>query len=98
MFGVYLCVAPCVCVRGGDGVACCLVWVVSDPPPCDVRTCAWVASGNSHGLYNWGSWNGHFRTRPGPGATGQDEEEGFISAECVMRKIVYQVFGGFVLW
>jgi len=26
------------------------VWVVSDPP-CDVRTCAWVASGNSHVLY-----------------------------------------------
>ena len=29
----------------------CPVWVVSDPP-CDVRTCAWVASGNSHVLYN----------------------------------------------
>ena len=33
-----------------DGVGRCPVWVVSDPP-CDVRTCAWVASGNSHVLY-----------------------------------------------
>ena len=40
-------VRACVCV--GDGVACCPVWVVSDPL-CDVRTCAWVASGNSHVL------------------------------------------------
>jgi len=32
------------------GVGRCPVWVVSDPP-CDVRTCAWVASGNSHVLY-----------------------------------------------
>jgi len=33
-----------------EGVGRCPVWVVSDPP-CDVRTCAWVASGNSHVLY-----------------------------------------------
>ena len=32
----------------GDGR--CPVWLISDPP-CDVRTCAWVASGNSHVLY-----------------------------------------------
>ena len=37
-----VCVRVCVC----DGVACCPVWAVSDPP-CDVRTCAWVASGSS---------------------------------------------------
>ena len=39
----------CVCDTA-VGVVCCPVWVVSDPPPCDVRTCAWVASGNSHVL------------------------------------------------
>ena len=35
--------------RRSPADGCCPVWVVSDPP-CDVRTCAWVASGNSHVL------------------------------------------------
>ena len=48
-----MCVAPW-CDGMMGGVACCPVWVVSDPP-CDVRTCAWVASGNSHVFYGCGT-------------------------------------------
>ena len=45
----------------------------------------------------WKSRNGHFRTRPSPGANDQDEEEGLSALNAAMRKAVSRGFGAFVL-